>query len=85
MKKSQSPTSRWQTLEWYDTEFKAVIIKLLQWTITNMLEINFKNRNSLLRNRRHKEEPKGNSGTEKYNKQKFLKVQWISSTAECRE
>lgn len=57
-----------QTLELFDENFKATVIKMLQ-RATTMFSKQMKTRKFWQRNRRHKEKPKGKFRTEKHNNQ----------------
>lgn len=48
-----------EMLELFDKDFRAAIIKMLQWAIMNMLEMN-EEIESLSKETRHEEEPNGN-------------------------
>ena len=68
-----------------DKDFKAIIIKIFQQAIMNMLETNEKLESSSKekfkqRNRKYKEKLNRNFITKKYNKNS----QWMGSTAEWR-
>lgn len=67
-------------LELSDKNFKGKIVDMLRQGITNMLQTNEKIKQSQQRNRRNKEEPNRNFGTEKYNNQN--QPQKDDSTAE---
>lgn len=54
-----------ENLELSDEDFKAVMIKMLQWAISNKLETNEKNRKSKHTNSRYKQETNENFRTEK--------------------
>ena len=57
-----------QILEWSTKSFKGIIIKIPQWAIMNVHEINEKKKKGLSgqRNRRYKDEPNENYTTKKY-------------------
>ena len=69
---SRCQTKRPEILELSDKEFQAVVIKMLQWAITDMLKTTEKKQiKSLSKESKCIAEPKGNFRTENYNNQNF--------------
>lgn len=77
------------TSELSDKDFRAAMIKMLQQTTTNILEVNEKLESSSKEIEslskeiiKHKEEPNGSFQAENTKTGKKI-VQWMDSTAEC--
>ena len=64
-----------------DKDFKAAIVKMFQWAITNVLETNKKGK-SQQRSRWYKEELNGNFRTKKTYTNQNLKTQLMDSITE---
>lgn len=75
-------TEMWQ---FSDKDIKAIIMKMLQWAVMNVLKCEKKNRKSQQRNKRHEEKSNENFRTEKDNNWKKISLDGLNSKMEMNQ
>lgn len=71
-------TNMTEMLDWFGTDFKVTILKMLQSAVMNTLKHILKDRKFQQRNKKHKEEPNKTSGTKN-------KLIWVKHYAESKQ